>query len=123
MNIQEAIRNRVPLRIHVTDITTRIMAELFVQPRFIAFADAGWQTNDTGHTLHILQGDVVEVNPLEWNVVENDEVVATITPIDHGDPDASAWNDWITNAKGDPATQRAKVAEMIERDFLVNLTP
>jgi len=92
MNIVKASESGKGLKI--TDIEStynrRIAAEIFNAEGGIAYAEAGWPTNDTGHPYHYIEGEVEGSGP--W--VCGRFLIEEMTPTDELWQDLLIWNEY-----------------------------
>jgi hypothetical protein len=77
-----------PLRVTVRPNLIRLAAACFPHPKGLIFADIGWP-EATINPWHLLEGTLTGEGP--WTIGDS-----TIEEIDHGDPEASEWNAWMT---------------------------
>lgn len=113
MTLQEAIDAKLPLAIRIDESNDRVMAEAFVIPGGVAWADVFWFMAEGRHPFHILQSDagagVSGTGP--WRVG-----TAEIRVIDHGDPKVRELNRWQNYLAGEDAgrSTRALAWQMIQ---------
>ena len=119
MTIQEAIQQQLPLAINIkAGANDRACADLFLTADGVLFVDVGWMEAAiyaNFHPFHHLQGKVTGKGP--WRLHQGTKLMATIRYLDHGDPLAGAWNDWMTyrlSPEGRKAT-RSYLREMVQK--------
>lgn len=88
MKLRDAIAQRLPLAIRLAEDNDRPMAEAFVVPGGLAFADIFWNEGLGRHPFHLVEGEISGEGP--WKVG-----AAEVRQIDHGDPRADEWNRWM----------------------------
>jgi hypothetical protein len=106
MKLDEAIERGLPLAIRIDEGNDRVMAEAFVVPGGLAFADVYWRLSMSGHLFHFIKGEISGDGP--WRVGS-----AEVRVIDHGDPRADEWNRW-TAYKATPAGELSRRKEAWE---------
>jgi len=72
----------------------------------VAWIDSGWTRNDTGHTAHLLEGEIDEIPGEGWLLTTDDDEIA-IVPHDE--------------QPTDPEGDRAAAREAIERSLGVTI--
>ncbi len=99
MKLDEAIERGLPLAIRIDEVNDRVMAEAFVVPGGLAFADVYWREAAGRHPFHFIQGEITGDGP--WRIGS-----AEVRVIDHGDHRAAEWNRWA-EYKATPAGARS----------------
>jgi hypothetical protein len=101
----------VPLAIDHPFGRRRCLAEIYQTDSGFVFADIGWNTNDTGHPFHAVEGEAVAGDDGQVVIVHAEEhlqgrrsIVYEVRPDPHSDDpaarDAARWRDWLASDDG-----------------------